>query len=155
MQYSVHGPFEISSAEDLVKKSAAEQKSFWTNLKNELSEDIQYGCGCYLFALRTKQKMSKRESSKYTPYYAGQARKNCFKNECFQSHKLLIYLDVLRKHQGEPVLFLLTRRTAKGKLSKPSKAKTGYEDIDFLESSLIVAALKNNPNRLLKNSSQC
>lgn len=134
MHYSIHGPFEIERQHNgLVGRSNKERKTFWDKVRQEDSS-LPTGCGCYLFAVRAAKGIK--------PWYVGVAEKQPFETECFSSHKLTIYNDVLAKRKGTPILFLIAKRTKKNKLSSPSKKR--HPSSKFLESMLIGVALDKN-----------
>jgi len=138
MKYSIHGPFKIIRVKKtgLIDRDKAAKKSFW----NMVGKEVSSSCGCYLFAIQAAKGIK--------PWYIGLAAKQSFEKECFTPQKINIYNEVLASGSGTPLLFLVAKRTNKGKIVKPSK--NGHKkDIIFLETMLIATAREKN--RKLKN----
>jgi len=135
MKYSVHGPFKIARHSGNVDRNPKVKREFWERVAKEDS-CLPAGCGCYLFAVQAGRGIK--------PWYIGMAEKQSFENECFSSHKLNIYNDVLAKGTGTPIIFLIAKRTKKNKLAHPSKRR--HPSSKFLESMLIGIALDRNTN---------
>lgn len=134
MKYSIHGPFKIKIAPKtgLVDRSKMAKDSFWTMVEND-GPFLSSSCGCYLFAIRASKGIK--------PWYVGLAAKQSFEKECFTSQKINIYNDVLAQcGNGTPLLFLISKRTNRNKLVKPSK--NGHRDSMFLETILIGTAIE-------------
>lgn len=137
VNYSIHGPFEVPRQPNgNVIRSAADKRRFWAEL-DQLDDGISTACGCCLFAVRAARGIK--------PYYVGVAESQTFADECFESHKVNIYNDVLAaRNAGTPIFILIAKRTPQGRFSVPSP--NGHEDAKFLESLLIGAALEKNPD---------
>jgi len=132
MKFSVHGGFEIDRKPN---RHGNFTNDFWKAVKEE-NEELPYACGCYVFALQNGDNI--------IAWYVGKTEKGTFFKECFQATKINYYNEILIDHNGTPLLFLLPRLTGAGtKFSKPTKS--GYRDIDFLETLLIGMALEQNP----------
>ncbi len=109
-------------------------KSFWARVGAE-DDCLPGACGCYVFALKN--------GTNVLPWYVGKTEKATFQKECFQATKINYYNDVLLRHKGQALLFLIPRLTAAGnKYSKPTSGK--YRDVDFLETMLIGLAYERN-----------
>lgn len=133
MKYQVIGPFVISRDENGAVTS--KQDDLWEEVNDSL-EGASEGCGVYIFGLRA--------SRGTVPWYVGKAEKQALRKECFTPHKLNNYnKSLISKKQVTPVLQLLVRTTASGRISKPSKS--GHLDIHKLETMLIGRALSRNP----------
>jgi len=135
MRFTVHGPFKLQKqANGLVDRQNDAKRAFWQNVINK-DNFLPSACGCYLYAIRAAKGVK--------PWYVGMANKQSFETECFASHKVNIYNEVVANRKGTPVLFLLARRTSKGRFAKPSV--NGRSDIRFLETLLIATAIEKNP----------
>ncbi len=126
----VHGPLEIgyvSIAKTVAKRIEKEHiPLFWEHPEARALDKKQ---GCYVFALRAGRG--------FTAWYVGKATKG-FRQEAFQSHKLVHYNSVLAKgHKGTPVMFFIAPDGAKKKVPEAH--------IDDLETFLIQTALFKNP----------
>jgi len=127
----VYGPFDIScDGQDrgsCKKIDKADAKEFW---KQPDVSAISKKQGCYIFALRA--------AKGFTPWYVGQAGKN-FLQECFTSHKMGHYNDVLWKgRKGAPVMFFVAPSGNKNKVS------AGI--LKEMEEYLIQSAVYKNPD---------
>ena len=131
MNFDVFGGFEIHRKSN---RHGVFDKAFWERVR--ASEPLlPDACGCYVFAVKNGQNI--------VAWYVGKTEKNTFQRECFQATKVNYYNDVFASKNGTLLLFLLPRKTGSNrKFSKPTK--TGYRDIDFLESMLIGIALERN-----------
>lgn len=110
---------------------------FWENV----DEEIQYGCGIYIFAIQT--------DAREKVWYVGQAKNQPFIKECFTDHKIRHYHDALEKNRGDPVMYFVARMRTKSKISSYTKAKNGYPEMDFVENMFI--ELGYNQNKDLRN----
>jgi hypothetical protein len=141
MNYTIHGPFEIKrlKTNKHIDRSKTAQKEFWEKVINQDGDDeLPSACGCYLFAVRAAQGIR--------PWYVGLTKMNTFDKECFAAQKINIYNEVLaNQKKGRPLLFLIAKRTPKGKLAKGASNKNGNRDIAYLENVLISAAIEKNP----------
>ncbi|MDA0219971.1 MAG: hypothetical protein O3B22_10395 [Proteobacteria bacterium] len=134
MQYMIHGPFEI----DRNERGRVERKklpNLWAKVE-EVEEGLSYAYGCYFFCIQNKI---------LKPWYVGKTISG-FRTECFQHHKLNLYTEAT-DNKGRPVLFLLPRRTPKGKLSWQSTGAAAIE-VSSVESLLIGMGLSCNPSIL-------
>jgi hypothetical protein len=135
MKYTIHGPFQIkmNKRTGLVDRGKIAKDSFWDMI--EITEEfLPSSCGCYLFAIRAAKGIK--------PWYVGLAAKQSFKKECFTPQKINIYNDALANRKGTPLIFLISKRTKSGRLSKPSR--NGHRDIMYLETLLIGTAIEKN-----------
>lgn len=134
-KYEIHGPFDIvkenNGVIDLYKST---RRAFWKTVQEE-EASLPSACGCYLFAIRA--------ATGIRPWYVGKAARQSFEKECLNRNKLGIYNYVIANRKGKPLLFLVVKKTPKGKFAKPGR--TQQKDIDFLETALIGAALERNP----------
>ena len=139
MLYENFGPFEmpVDSRGDFDIGDGEASKLFFRDVDAELP-GLSKACGCYVFAMR-----SARGS---TPWYVGKADRTTFGTECFNAHNRLTYFNFTRDRRGTPLLFLIARRTPKGRFAKPYT--NGTADVDYVESFLIGAALTRNPDLL-------
>lgn len=135
MIYSIHGPFEIpiNKKNGLVDRSKSILKEFWATV-DRAEASTSSSCGCYLFAIRA--------GKGFKPWYVGLAGKQSFQHECFSAQKINIYNDVLANRNGTPLIFLLSKRTKKGKFVKPSSKQP--HDIAYLETLMIGSAIEKN-----------
>jgi len=135
MEFSIHGPFDMirNRKTYLIDRENSVLKTFWETVDSEV-DGLSLGCGCYVFATRAGKGT--------TPWYVGQACKQPFAKECFASHKINIYNDVVAGIKGTPILFLIAKRTDGGKFVKPSTNR--QKDIELLETLLIGATIEKN-----------
>lgn len=135
MNFDIYGGFEIMRNKD---REGLFDKDFWNRVASK-NGDLPDACGCYLFALQNGDNI--------ITWYVGKTEKKNFRFECFQPTKKIYFDSILRKRNGKPVIFLIPRLTNSGKkFSKPTKS--GYRDIDFLETILIGMALEQNKDLL-------
>ncbi|MCA9627951.1 MAG: hypothetical protein KC766_09800 [Myxococcales bacterium] len=138
MRFDIHGPFTIPRTSRQVDKQGL--RVFWQDVEAS-APGLSTACGCYVFVLQAA-------GTAIRPWYVGKAEKQTFRAECLQQHKLKHYNEVLATVRGTPKLFLLAKRTPKGKFSKPTAFK--YTDVRLLENHLIGMALA--VNRDLRNT---
>ncbi|MBN2269892.1 MAG: hypothetical protein JXN61_04715 [Sedimentisphaerales bacterium] len=135
MNYTIYGPFTIQKQPNgLIARGHSARSTFWSGVEEEV-ESLPSACGCYVFAIRAARGVK--------PWYVGKAVKQSFEKECLNLHQLTTYNEVIAKRKGTPLLFLIAKKTKKGKFSKPGRAH--QKNIDFLETVLIGAALDKNP----------
>lgn len=118
---------------------AADKESvtfFWENVEAQLEQGLAGAIGCYIFSVRAGRGI--------LPWYVGMAEKQSFRKECFTSHKLVHYNDILATRAGTPLLTLVPKYTPGGKLLNPTG--NAHRDIKFLERLLISNCLRRNPN---------
>ena len=127
MQYKIYGPYEIPKELGEFKRRIDKEdiSKFW----DDVDPFLENACGIYIFSIKTE----KREK----PWYIGKAKNQTFSQECFTSHKIVHYHDALEKSKGTPVMYFLARHSDAGRASKPSKSKTGYPEMDFVETMFI------------------
>ena len=107
-KYDLFGPLKIARTE-YGHVDAGKLTEFWETA-NALSAGLSTASGCYIFGIRASKGIK--------PWYVGQATRG-FKQECFTPDKLVKYNDVLCAiGKGTPVLFLLARRTPRGRFAK-------------------------------------
>jgi hypothetical protein len=131
MRYDIYGGYEI---ERKPNRLGVFDKAFWDRVREDKA-NLPEACGCYVFALQN--------GNNIRPWYVGKTEKRTFQKECFQSGKIVIYNEVLANLRGISLLFLLPRLTKS--MTKFSKhTKSGYRDVDFLETMVIGMALERN-----------
>lgn len=138
MKYEVFGGFEIPRKPH--KRSVVDTRDrygFWWEV-DAAKPGLCYARGCYVFALRQR-------GGSVIPWYVGKTSRQTFYKECFGSHKLVYYNDVIAGQHGVPLLYLIARTTPNGKFT----ASVPESEADFLESMLIGRALQRNKE--LKN----
>jgi hypothetical protein len=117
---------------------AADKESlsfFWMTVESQLEEGLSGAIGYYIFSIRSGRGV--------LPWYVGLAEKQSFKKECFTSHKLVHYNDLLAARRGTPMMTFVSKYTPGGKLLNPTG--NTHRDIRFLERLLISNCLKRNP----------
>lgn len=134
-KYDVFGPFEIPRNDKQQRVNEKSLRNFWNELEGQ-NEGLASASGCYIFGIRAGRGA--------TPWYVGQAKKT-FRQECFASHKLVKYNEVITAKKGTPILFLLARRTPTGRFAKKLSSK---EEANWVENRLIHHCLNAN-DRLL------
>jgi hypothetical protein len=124
-------PFATSDNHSCTKRIRAEHvKQFW---KSKGVDSFAGKQGCYVFAMRA--------GKGYRVWYVGKT-KNKFSAECFQSHKLEKYNEVLFEgRKGTPVMFFIAPRDGVIVVDK--------HDLASMEKQLIQIAYAKNPE--LKN----
>jgi hypothetical protein len=116
---------------------AADKESmslFWMSVDAQLEEGLSGAIGCYIFSLRAGRGI--------LPWYVGLAEKQSFRKECFTSHKLVHYNNVLANQRGTPMITFISKYTPGGKLLNPTGNQ--HRDIRFLERMLISNCLQRN-----------
>jgi hypothetical protein len=133
MKFEPHGPFTLPRVNGGVDRNM--KRSFWKSVE-ESCPSLPSAVGCYIFAIKA--------AKGFTPWYVGKTEKLSFGSETWQSGKLLLYGEVIRKYdKGKPVLFLLAKLTGKGKFTKPIKRRNSGS-ISALEEMLIGTCLQRN-----------
>lgn len=98
-EFTVHGPYPVTvtvlPGGRQIDPASAEQ--FWAS-----QPDLADAVGCYVFGLNT--------SGGITPWYVGKSSTG-FRHECFQYHKLRHYTEVILRHRGTPVVFLIKKES--------------------------------------------
>ena len=136
MMYTTQGPFELPTREGMNGKvldySNPAKTRFWKHVDNAF-DGLQFGVGCYLYCIRS--------GGGITPWYVGQTKLR-FNQEVFESHKKVVYQQVLNERvaSGTPVLFLIAKLTPSGNVGT-SISKT---ESKFVERLLIERALHKN-----------
>lgn len=142
--YETYGPFEVPASQApngqrVLDLQARRIRHFWKDVDNRVV-GMSEARGCYIFAIRA--------GGGITPWYVGQSTTG-FKKECFQAQKKVIYQEAYNEiRKGTPVLVLVARLTAGGKLSK---ANLDSQEAKFVENWLILRAWTGNSK--LKNVS--
>lgn len=118
---------------------AADKESlafFWMTVDSQLEDGLSSAIGCYIFSMRSGRGI--------LPWYVGLAEKQSFRKECFTSHKLVHYNNILASRTGTPMMTFVSKYTPGGKLLSPTG--NSHRDIKFLERILISNCLKRNAN---------
>ncbi|MBM4038681.1 MAG: hypothetical protein FJ290_09215 [Planctomycetes bacterium] len=122
----------LRDAKGLVERSAAKRRFRADADRDE--PGLPWAIGCYVFGTRAGRGIK--------PWYVGLASSQPFQTECFALHKITIYDRAVAGRKGNPILFLLARRTPTGRFAKPSDNK--LEDLTFLETFLKGIAFRKN-----------
>ena len=143
MKYKIYGPFEIPMLEGEFKKRIDKEdiSKFWRDVRS-VDTGLESACGCYILSIKT--------NSKEKPWYVGKAQSQSFSEECFTYHKIVHYHDALEKSKGKPMMYFLARMTDTGRMSRPSKTKTGHAEIDDVERMFITMGYQRNKD--IRNS---
>ena len=143
MRYNIYGPFEIPMLAGEFKKRIDKEDidKFWCRVRS-VDTGLERACGCYIFSIET--------NSKEKPWYVGKAQSQSFSEECFTYHKIVHYHDALEKSKGKPMMYFLARMTDTGRMSRPSKTKTGHAEIDDVERMFITMGYQRNKD--IRNS---
>ena len=143
MKFTVHGPFDISRHNCLVDHSATAKAAFWQTIEKEVP-NLPNACGCYVFVIR--------KNIIALPWYVGLTTRRSFQREVFGNFQINHYNDAIGDanalRRGVAQLYLIAKRTPKGRFSKPSPKM--HLDIEFLETFMFGIAL--NRNRGFRNS---
>ena len=134
MEFTVHGPFKLPRQKGLIDRRPRAKRAFWEAVDKD-EDALASACGCYVYVVRAGKGMK--------PWYVGLTHKQTFRKECLTHHKINIYNDAIANRKGNPMLFLLAKRTTQGRFAKASIRKTA--DIRVLEGLLIGSALDRNP----------
>lgn len=135
MNFVPHTSIEIPrSSSGLIAGEKASLAKFWDRVETELEEGLSGGIGCYIFSVRAGKGV--------LPWYVGLAEKQSFRKECFASHKLVHYNNVVADRKGTPLLTLVAKYTPGSKVVSPTGNE--HRDIQFLESMLISSCLGRN-----------
>jgi hypothetical protein len=137
MKFEPYGPFELPRSNGGVDRD--QRYKFWESIEKK-HPSMPDTVGCYIFALKA--------AKGFKPWYVGMTEKLSLKEETWKPEKLLNYGEVIRKHKGTPVLFLLAKLTKKGRFAKPTKRKIGA--VKALEEMLIAICLQRNSELLNK-----
>jgi hypothetical protein len=108
---------------------------FWMSVDAQLEDGLSGAIGCYIFSIRASRGI--------LPWYVGLAEKQSFRKECFTSHKLVHYNNVLASQRGVPMMTFVSKYTPGEKLLNPTGNE--HRDIRFLERMLISNCLQRNP----------
>lgn len=137
MNFFPHTPIEVPRQKNgLIAADRDSLNAFWDRVDAEIEDGLSSAIGCYIFSVR---------AGKGTlPWYVGLAEKQSFRKECFTSHKLVHYNNVVADRKGTPLLTLVAKYTPGEKLVGPTGS--GHRDIEFLEALLISNCLGRNPN---------
>ena len=137
MNFFPHTPIEIPRRSGgLIAADKESLSQFWSRVEVELEAGLSGAIGCYIFAVRAGKGV--------LPWYVGLAAKQSFKKECFTSHKLVHYNNVVSERKGTPFLTLVSKYTPGGKLQNPTVNL--HCDIQYLETLLIANCMSRNPN---------
>lgn len=138
-KYQPFGPFEVPRKNGIIYSDQAKKGSVFWNTVEDNQEGLSISNGCYIFSIRAGKGIK--------PWYVGQAKgQKGFLQEALADHKLKHYNEVVAATKGTPIIQLLARVTAGGKLSKSIKES----EIDYMEKILIGMAF--HQNKELKNT---
>ena len=128
MKFFPYDAVEIPRQEKsgLIDREPQSLRAFWDRVNGQFEEELSEGIGCYIFSIRT--------GGGTKPWYVGLAEKQPFRKECFTSHKLVLYNDILGGQNGTPQLTLVANKTPGGKLKSASGSE--HPEIEFLEKML-------------------
>ncbi len=129
MNFTIHGGYEIPRDNRIVTRDNSRRRGFWDEIDEDVP-DLSGACGCYIVAIRG------------VPWYVGAAHRQDFKHECLSHHKITQIDAALSKSQGRPMLFLVARRTPRGKFCCPAGGV--YRDVKFVEDAFIGMAIRRN-----------
>jgi hypothetical protein len=134
----MYGPYELARDDELI---LAKQEAMWaevreTSMKYDHPEkSLEQSIGCYAFGIKY--------GSSLKPWYIGMTiAKNGFRSEVLQDHKREHYNEVIKDHQGTPVLFLMPLLTPEGRFSRSRKKNKHL--IEWVEKMLFGVAIKRN-----------
>jgi hypothetical protein len=139
MYFDMYGPFDVARAN---RRVSGDQSALWQDVR-EASVKYEYeknglerAIGCYAFGLCNGQS--------YKPWYVGMTMAQTgFRGEIFQDHKLKHYNEVMAKHQGTPVMFLMPLLTPEGWFCRDRV--TTKPLIQWTEKMLFGVAFQRNP----------
>jgi hypothetical protein len=135
MNFLPHTAIEIPRRSGgLIAADKISLAQFWDRVEVELETGLSGAIGCYIFSVRAGKGV--------LPWYVGLAEKQSFKKECFTSHKLVHYNNVVSERKGTPLLTLVSKYTPGGKLLNPTG--NSHRDIQFLEALLIANCMARN-----------
>lgn len=135
MNYFPHSPIEVPRGDNgLIASDKESLAEFWTKVDKELEDGLSDATGCYIFSVRAAKGA--------LPWYVGLAERQSFRRECFTSHKIVHYNNVVADRKGTPLLTLIAKYTPSGRLSGPISSE--QRDIQFLETMLISCCLARN-----------
>lgn len=140
MNYEIFGGFKIPRKPN--KRSIVDTRDrydFWHEVQ-AAKTGLPWARGCYVFALRMR-------GGALIPWYVGKTCRQGFMHECFESHKLVHYNEVIASSAGVPLLYFIARTTPGGKF----KTTLSSRESTYLETLLIGMGLQRNPH--LKNVS--
>jgi hypothetical protein len=140
MKYELAGPFELPRGRTgNFTTDAREKRAFWDEMEQH-SEGLTWGCGCYLFSVRS------------VVWYVGMTDHQAFRQECFQPHKINHINEAIRCGKGPASIFLLPRLTPGGRFMQPSS--NGIPGLQDMELLLIGVAIERNGELLNKHSTK-
>jgi hypothetical protein len=136
-RFETYGPFEIPLDTRQITRAAGAK--FWKEVVESNKSDLPRAIGCYIFAIKTDEAV--------TPWYVGKTEKASFLKEALHDAKVRLYQEVIGKHpSGKPLLFLIARQLASGKMKKSTSRFGG--SITELENMLIGTCYERNPELL-------
>lgn len=135
MNFFPHPPIEIPRRTGgLIAADKESLSTFWDRVDADIEDGLSGGIGCYIFSVRAGKGA--------LPWYVGLAERQSFRKECFTSHKLVHYNNVVSERKGTPLLTLVAKYTPGSKLLNPTG--NNHRDIQFLESMLIANCMSRN-----------
>jgi len=138
MYFDIYGPFELSRENG---KVPSRQPEMWRKVQKASSEygfykqDLEQAIGCYAFGLRNGDSLK--------PWYIGMTiAKGGFRREVLHQHKRKHYDEVVKDHQGAPIMFLMPLLTPEGYFSLDRTNNKPL--IQWVEKVLFGVSLKQN-----------
>jgi len=142
MKFQPYGPFELPRSQGNADIDRDKKNWFWKSIESR-HPFLPGAIGCYIFATKA--------AKGYKPWYVGKTDKQSFARETWNDRNLLNYGQVIRKHKGLPMLFLLAKTTPRGRFQRPTmRKKVGA--IVALEQMLIATCLQRNSGLLNKRT---
>ena len=139
INYSIFGPFKVPrKGGGLFDHGSAARKEFWQAV-DMCETGLSKACGCYVISVRNRV------------WYVGLAKCMEFAQECFAVGKVNKLNDAITEGKGDAYLYLVARRTPRGRFAGPSAR---HEDIEDLEKMLIAIAVERNEKLLNKKDTK-
>jgi len=139
MWFDMYGPFELVRAD---RRIPSRQPEFWEQVREASArygsqpKALEQTIGCYAFGLRHGDTMK--------PWYIGMTvAQGGFRREVLQRHKLDHYDEVIQRHHGAPIMFLMPLLTPEGYFSRDRSSTKPL--IQWVEKMLFGVALRQNP----------
>lgn len=138
MWFDMYGPFELSRENGRI---LSRQPDFWEQVQASSKyhgsgeKELEQAIGCYAFGLRHGETLK--------PWYVGMTvAQGGFRREVLQPHKRDHYDEVVAKHRGTPIMFLMPLLTPDGYFSRDRTSTKPL--IQWVEKMLFGVALRRN-----------
>ncbi|MGA2340135.1 MAG: hypothetical protein ABSF75_09590 [Terracidiphilus sp.] len=128
--FEPYGPFKLPRSNGDFDRTPEKKRAFWKKVETQ-APSLPDAVGCYIFALKAGRGIR--------PWYVGKTEKASFKRQTWHP---LIYGEVIRTHNGTPMLFLIAALTPEGRFKKPTTRRS--MSISALEEMLIETCLQRN-----------